>query len=665
MSASPFQGATWEFSFTPNKGATSTVVDGDYTDISKYVRHVTFTTRGRSSERDVFVVGQMNITLLSDARIFDPDNASGPFFGQLLPMRHCRLRVTFSGSTSYVFKGYIAGWDQVWEDKGSTLAHVTLQCHDAFKLLAKAALPESSYAAEVLADAPSAWYRLGDAITSQTAADSSGNGKTAHYNGGIVTPALATGVIFASTDGSRSFTVPTSTPVTTPVDVVLDTQGPGSAMGFVSGTAWSWEVWYRPPTAALFGNSDQVAFWSQGAAGGFGPGSGFAVYLGQNFDGTRFLQVAATDESAAAVNVVFSSFNTALTDGNAHHIVVTRSGTTIAVYLDGVAQTPSSGSLSGLGAGTTNFGSSPVVQTKAKATGVTQFDELAVYATQLSAARVLAHYNAGANGFAGDTVSARITRVMGYSSYATFPTSLDTSTRTVQGCDFGGGTTKLLDYLQLLERTEGGQARLFISANGTLTFHSSFHDTANSTIAQAFTDTSATTLPYLTTGVLEDNSTRLANDVTYQRLNGIQQRVADATSDAAYGTSSFSLTGLLSQSDSEMLDRANAHLYRYKDPRSRLPSFTVSPSVSSQAATLVPAVASMDIGTHVSVRKLPSNLGSAWTREVTVEGITHSINSDTGEWTVQYLLAPYDPANQWFVLDSATQGILDTNRLGF
>ena len=661
MSASQFQGATWEFSIAFNKGATDTVVDGDYTDVSKYVTFQPSTVRGRSSERDAFVVGQLSLVMYSEARIFDPDNASGTFFGKLLPMRHCRLRVTFNGSTRYVFKGYVAGWDQQWIDGGDMRGYVNLSCHDAFKVLAKAALPECAYAQEVKVDAPTAWYRLGDPITSTTAADSSGNAKTAYYNPAVQTASLTGGVVFATQDGSRTWTVPSSPPVTEPLESVLNTQGSGSAMGFVSGTTWSWEMWYRPPAVAAYGNSEGHSVWGQGVSGA----PTFQFQFQQNFDGTRSIQLAVTDESAASLSPRFDSANSALTDGNSHHYVVTRSGTTIAFYIDGVAQTPAAGSLSGLGAATTNFGSSPQLWVKAKANGTTLCDEIAIYATQLSAARVLAHYTAGLNGFAGDTVSARISRVMAYTSYATFPTSIDTSTRTVQGCDFGGGQTKLLDYLQLLERTEGGQARLFIAQDGTLTFHASFHDTGNPTVAFAFTDAAGSTLPYTQTGTLEDNSTRLANDVLYQRQNGQVKRVADATSDQAYGTSSFALTGLLGQSDDEMLDRANAHLYRYKDPRSRLPSFTVEPAMSTQAATLVPAVQTIDIGAHVSVRKLPENQGSAWTREVTVEGISHQLDVGTGAWSVQYLLAPYDPANQWLVLDSATQGVLDTNRLGF
>ncbi|TMC01607.1 MAG: hypothetical protein E6J41_32665 [Chloroflexi bacterium] len=79
--------------------------------------------------------------------------------------------------------------------------------------------------------------------------------------------------------------------------------------------------------------------------------------------------------------------------GQWHHVVVTQSGTTATLYVDGV-QTGQSSSMAAFASGATD------VEIGRYATGyyyLGSMDEVAIYASALPAARVLAHFGAGAN----------------------------------------------------------------------------------------------------------------------------------------------------------------------------------------------------------------------------------------------------------------------------
>lgn len=634
MTVTWFDGVTLELSFTPLKGGGDTVVDADFTgDITASLRgSVSIAPCGRATERDTFQSGTMVFKVDARSRLMDPDYSSGTYFGNLKPNRHVRFRMTYSGSTSYLFHGYIDGYPPDW-DMANTDGTVTITAHCWFKLAARCALPESAYAYEVKADTPTSWYRLGDAATSTVAKDSSGNNLD-----GTLAPTLSTptaGLIELSDDGARS--VPNGGGTTFPL----------RNTGYVSGTAWTWEAWLVLPT--ITGSN---SIWEQLDSSGVNT---FAVSIGS---GGTSLAVTTRSAGTGAINS-FWTLTSAVTDGARHHFAVVKSGTTLTLYIDGAATAWTSGG-TGLSSTDTDYGGATTRHLALGFDGPWTVDELATYGTALSAARILAHYQAGTTAYAGDTVSARITRVLGMTRYASFPTSLDTSVVTVRGCDFGGGTVKLLDYLQTLERTEGGQARLFVSPDGTLTFHARYHDSLAPTVTTAFSDLTGTTLPYTAIDFDGLSDQRVVNDVQVTRTNGTAQRVSDATSDVDNGTLSLVVSGVDLQTDAEALDMANGLLYLYKDPHPRVRSLVITPR--SAPTTLMPVVRTTVVGTRISARRLPI-IGSAWTREATVEGVQHTI--DPERWVTRYLTAPADLTGSWWILGDATYGILGTARLGF
>jgi len=210
----------------------------------------------------------------------------------------------------------------------------------------------SLYAATVLADTPQGYWRLGEA--SGNALDSSGNGRTGTVSGGV-TQGQAGALpgngcyLFDGVDGTR-------------VRVV----------GLVVPAVYSIECWVN----AAVGPVDRglAGCWrtSQGAFLWIAPGSGFF---------------------AAAHNGSPHLTGTLGLNGQWRHVVSTYDGTTLRLYVDGVENTNAARA-----ALVTPAATDFEIGTYAQDTGINftgRIDEVALYGTALSPARVQAHYNAG------------------------------------------------------------------------------------------------------------------------------------------------------------------------------------------------------------------------------------------------------------------------------
>lgn len=102
-------------------------------DVSQYLLGVQV-SRGRSRELDRYSAGQASVILDNRQRTFDPLNASGPYFGQIIPHREMRIK---SNGTA-VFYGLIDDWNLDYQPSGDNQAAALAS--DGFTLLATQAL---------------------------------------------------------------------------------------------------------------------------------------------------------------------------------------------------------------------------------------------------------------------------------------------------------------------------------------------------------------------------------------------------------------------------------------------------------------------------------------------------------------------------------------------
>lgn len=214
-----------------------------------------------------------------------------------------------------------------------------------------------SYASEVLADSPLVFLRTQDVSGDLT--DSSGNSHTAVFQSG--SPNYAQPGAVPSDANSKSVDINSATTDwwSIPYNAVFDV-----------GDVWTIECWLKRATT---GTGEQtICIRDQG------------FYLGLI---TNQLFMAKTNVAGIAKSTVTIT-DTVLF----HHCVNTKNGASVHQYIDGIDVT---GTVTNA---TTTNGTTPDIRIGSDAGG-TAYDgnlaELAIYATELSAARVLAHYNAG------------------------------------------------------------------------------------------------------------------------------------------------------------------------------------------------------------------------------------------------------------------------------
>lgn len=107
-----------------------------WVDITGYVLAFSI-RRGRDDAESSCDPGALTLTLDNTDGVFDPDNAAGPHYGYLRPMRRLRVTVTVSGTPYVRFTGYSGDWIQVW-DGGGEYSTTTVEAQDRMAVLANA-----------------------------------------------------------------------------------------------------------------------------------------------------------------------------------------------------------------------------------------------------------------------------------------------------------------------------------------------------------------------------------------------------------------------------------------------------------------------------------------------------------------------------------------------
>ena len=224
------------------------------------------------------------------------------------------------------------------------------------------------YAATVLADAPYGYWRLGES-SGTAAADGSGYAKTGTYTGGYTL--AQTGAIGAELDGTSN------------------------TAALLNGTTGRVTI----PAIALAGGAITIECWVKMTSAQDG------IVLSQSSSGTYLRVFAARTPYGQIVTSAGTGTvtGTSLTLGVWYHLAITwATGDNVRLFVNGSQVATSAGTLAGTltQTGTVEIGS---FYGGIFLNGTV--DEAALYNTKLSAARILAHYNAGVSQGASDTTS--------------------------------------------------------------------------------------------------------------------------------------------------------------------------------------------------------------------------------------------------------------------
>lgn len=225
----------------------------------------------------------------------------------------------------------------------------------------------AAYHASVLADTPSAYWRLGEA-SGTTAADETGT-----YPGTYVgSPTLGASGIFPG-NTAVTFNATTTKEVTIP-------------LASCAGTSGSVEAWVKPIAIGGFMN-----ILSSSAT------ANIDHYWRLDIEPTGRAAVISFDGTGSA-NALYG--NTVMSAGTWYHIVAVSDGSNTKIYVNGILQTITISLGANIGewfgdiAGRVNAKISLLTRTSSILPFNGVIDEVALYSGQLSAARVLAHYNA-------------------------------------------------------------------------------------------------------------------------------------------------------------------------------------------------------------------------------------------------------------------------------
>jgi hypothetical protein len=598
---------TVELAFTTDPGDTPT-----WTDVSAYQREFVV-HRGRVDDQSPFGPGQLQLTLTNEDRRFDPQYTSSPYWPNVVPMRRIRIRATWNAITYDVFNGYVTDWRQVYQPPQS--AECVLEATDAFKVLGNIELPGSAYEAEVRADGPVMWWRLGESAGSTTVMDQIG-GRVATIQGA---PTLGSdGLVTKDTD--------TALLTTTNTDGALSDIGPAVVTG-------------RPLTISgivkLTGGLEGSLLLALETAGGQPV-------------------IEFSDDVASVSDTLGNSANVTagvvIDDGDPHLVTFTwEADGTMTFYVDGVAGTPDS---------FTETIPAPVrIRIGTSVFAAETIDELVVYDTALSPARVAALHAARSAPWNGDLSGARVGRILDAAGWPAADRNVDTGQAVLQSADLA---QTALAALQKIEQTE--QGALFVTGAGLVRFVSrtSLLSAPYTTSQGTFGDSGAE-LEYGDLSYTYDDAL-IFNEIQVSRSGGTVMVVEDTTSQDRYLRRTRTLDGLLHQDDATSVDLANWILAHYKDPILRVTGMKLEPSAGNET-THFPHALGRELMDRVTVLRRPQNLGAAISQEAMIQGITHTVTAV--EWVTTWDLSPAETQVYWILGVAGFSELGETTRLGF
>lgn len=603
----------------------------DWEDVTSSVLEVAI-TRGRESEFDQFPASTATIVLKNDEREWDPLNAAGAHYGELLANVPIRIVADVGGTDHPVWRGYVDGWPAEYTE-GGYRSEVTVTATDAFKLMAERPVPDTYL--DFLNDLgfPDAWYPCDSRQLDQL------RNRGTRGRAGTVLSALnaVEGIVAASTG---ALACPEQKPPLDNFYSAVDIPVPADTDNLIAGTQWSLSI---------------VVQFAK-----FGFRSVFANVT--NAGGTTFLlNVSGVDGhpivviNAGLPNIAFEALGMNIADGRPHHLVVTRNGTSGWLYVDGaLAATGTNGSATGavdLSGGIHRIGRT------SGGDGTTtypefMFDELMAWnGTVLTAGDVADLYAYLSVGFGEERTSGEaIEAILDLIGWPASLRSIDPGETVVQ-LPVNPGGTPALQLLQTVAATEGG--RLFVDRTGKVTFHDrgrALREAVETAVQYTFSDQDRDLRPPPDVGLL-DGTLRVVLDDQHLYEAAEISRVGGDTQSAGSATPSrtFTASDLLFAADAASLSLAEWIVFRYGTPQVRSDAWTIDPEIRPADWA---SILGLEVGHRVKLDLTPGGIGSSIDLEQHLELIEHEISPE--RWTIKLNGSPVDPASYFLWASSAT-----------
>lgn len=575
---------------------------------------------GRADELSTADANSLTVSLDNTDGRFTWGNAASPYYPNIKIGKPIRVTVTLPTSGTVTrYTGFVNEWPTEWPTGGQEYAKAVVSAASRLSRLGLNSPFKSVVEETVLPTAPLAYWICNEPSGATFANDSSGNHAPdlAKHSASGVTFGNATG---PSTDGYAALSLNGGTVRGSHPTVVTD--APGEVVGI--------GMFVRVDPAAV--TLATIFTWS--AAGGY----------------EAFIRIGGTGSVTTPLTSA-SLTGPTLDDDATHHIFLTVAddgvNIDIELYVDGVLEDTASlfgGAADFFQASTLRVGSSDFVGTIAHVT---------VYDVAPSAAEIAAIAEAGLTGFEGDTTDERLDR---YAEWAGIPAAEVTSSAsavTLDHIDSNG-----VQAVEMMRRVESAEAGVLHDArDGKLTLRARSARYGASVAVTLDASSERVGLDY----VPKVDRSALANVGTGQNADGtVTASYDDADSREEYGDAAYSVE-TAAQDAGEPLARVSWHINSYAEPRPRAPQVTIDllPYLAEASDTLA-SILALDIGSKVRLSNLPSQ-APATTADYFVEGYAENIGDFS--WSMTLNLSPVYPYDDVLILDSATEGLLDTNIL--
>lgn len=537
-------------------------------------------------------------------RIFDPSYAAGPYYGQL--KARCQLRVTATwAAVDYVrFRGFITG-PQMIGTEGGRDSVVEIIAYDALSILARTLLSvgaDGPYGDYVAALTPTLWLRTVSA-SSWTDVGSGARACTPNYLHEFTSSA-------------------------TLVEGITNSNGWVSGYGSV----------YATLSSALTIAADwSVSFWMQCSVLPNGP-----HHVSQSTTTTYMLQLTTAGKvnwvsSATAGNRTSIAGSLVVTDGLVHLITITRSGTSIKMYVDGEEDTGAVRTTAGTADDTFAMLSTG---TSFQALVSTTIQDLAVYESELSAADVESIYGLG-YGVIIESTADRVSRLL---DAAGFPAGWRDITTDAVGevAELVYTGQSVLIALQQVERSE--QGRLFVTGDGLVAFRDRW--AAYLAAVSIIVSDDGSNEHYGGSLAIRQTDDDMINDLTVTSAAGAVRYTdsASVTSDGSYAARVDTILSDSTQLTSMALGLVNE----------RTTQTTRFDPLDLRYPTDWPTVLALELHQRMQVEHTPLAVGSQTVYEASITQLTYRMSTGLG-WQITVAGAPL-PAVDYWVLDVSTLG---------
>ena len=602
-------------------GSTPLNTSPSWTDVSSYAMSVDI-QRGRTDEFSQYSPGTASVVLNNSTRNFDPYFTTGPYYGQLIPMTP--IRVVGNGYT--IFSGFVSAWPTDY-DTSNKFATSTIPCIDAMRIFSNSFLSQSAFAKLVLNDSSLMNFYpmqtvepIGITCSKTSAVLTMGTLGTEAITSNF--PAGATTMLTAGSNYNATQTFWTNSNVT-------------------SSAPRSMEFWIDGRSQK--NNFSQIDVSLQGSNAGLGYLFENKIELIIRSDG-QMQSIVYSNEATNRNGLTFTAGPNLRPLVGANHVAITTDTTNLYIYVNGVL-----GRTIALSVGT----NSGFPQNNQTVIGSTGLSNVAFYNAQLSAATILARYNAGV-GFPNELSSTRLTRMCDDIGWPVARRNFATGNQAVGSYRPVGQASS--GYLRQIENAEQGS--LFIDRSGSLTFKNRT-TTANCFPVAFFSDETASTFPYSDIQIDSNNIDKIFNTVNGSYENGITTQ-SDSTSVTTYGPQSQNIDLVLMSTRTDADAACSAMLTKYKNPNLSIQTLTLNMRTSSPYLNLLP---SLELSDDVMVRFQPMKTGNVIFRALRIQGIAHSIRNQ--EWfTTLYLSFSSTSTNgPLLILDNTTFGTLSTTNV--